>query len=90
MPATPMLKPVAPAPMPIRLLGRTVDWAVITIGATGYTAFGERTFVAQGDRVAIAVYDPSQLSAEQLRQHIEEPTRNSPAGLSLLLRDVTG
>ena len=33
MPATPMLKPVAPAPMPIRLLGRTVDWAVITIGA---------------------------------------------------------
>ncbi len=28
-----MLKPVAPAPLPIRLLGRTVDWVVITIGA---------------------------------------------------------
>jgi TRAP-type C4-dicarboxylate transport system permease small subunit len=33
MPATPMLKPVAPAPLPIRLVGRTVDWVVITIGA---------------------------------------------------------
>ena len=28
-----MLKPVAPAPLPIRLLGRTVDWVVIGIGA---------------------------------------------------------
>ena len=28
MPATPMLKPVAPAPLPVRLIGRTVDWAV--------------------------------------------------------------
>ncbi len=26
------LTPVAPAPLPIRLLGRVVDWAVITIG----------------------------------------------------------
>ena len=33
MPATPMLTPVAPAPLPIRLIGRTVDWVVITIGA---------------------------------------------------------
>jgi TRAP-type transport system small permease protein len=29
----PMLDPVAPAPLPIRLLGRTVDWVVIGIGA---------------------------------------------------------
>jgi TRAP-type transport system small permease protein len=29
----PLLTPVAPAPWPIRLLGRTVDWAVIAIGA---------------------------------------------------------
>ena len=28
-----MLKPVPPAPLPIRLVGRTVDWVVITIGA---------------------------------------------------------
>lgn len=28
-----MLDPVAPAPLPIRVLGRAVDWAVITIGA---------------------------------------------------------
>jgi TRAP-type C4-dicarboxylate transport system permease small subunit len=33
MPATPMLEPVAPAPLPIRLLGRVVDWVVIVIGA---------------------------------------------------------
>ena len=28
-----MLKAVAPAPLPIRLVGRMVDWVVITIGA---------------------------------------------------------
>jgi TRAP-type transport system small permease protein len=33
----PMLTPVAAAPLPIRLLGRAVDWAVIVIGA-GMTA----------------------------------------------------
>jgi TRAP-type transport system small permease protein len=33
MQATPLLKPVAPAPLPIRLVGRMVDWVVITIGA---------------------------------------------------------
>jgi TRAP-type transport system small permease protein len=33
MQRTPMLRPVAPAPLPIRLLGRTVDWVVIVIGA---------------------------------------------------------
>jgi TRAP-type C4-dicarboxylate transport system permease small subunit len=34
MPAPPLLQPVAPAPLPIRLLGRAVDWTVIVIGAT--------------------------------------------------------
>jgi TRAP-type transport system small permease protein len=29
----PLLSPVAPAPWPIRLLGRVVDWTVIAIGA---------------------------------------------------------
>lgn len=33
-PAAALLAPVAPAPAPIRWLGRTVDWAVIAIGAT--------------------------------------------------------
>ena len=33
MPATPLLSPVAPAPLAVRLLGRVVDWVVITIGA---------------------------------------------------------
>lgn len=33
MQAAPLLQPVAPAPTPIRLLGRAVDWAVIVIGA---------------------------------------------------------
>jgi TRAP-type transport system small permease protein len=31
---TGLLTPVAAAPLPIRLLGRTVDWVVIAIGAT--------------------------------------------------------
>ena len=29
----PLLSPVAPAPLPLRALGRAVDWAVIVIGA---------------------------------------------------------
>lgn len=33
----PLLTPVAAAPLPIRLLGRAVDWAVVVIGA-GMTA----------------------------------------------------
>ncbi len=32
--ATPLLTPVAPAPAPVRWLGRLVDWTVIVIGAT--------------------------------------------------------
>ena len=31
--AAPLLKALPPAPMPIRLLGRAVDWVVIVIGA---------------------------------------------------------
>lgn len=31
--ATPLLAPVAPAPLAIRLVGRTLDWTVIAIGA---------------------------------------------------------
>jgi len=34
MTRAPLLAPVAAAPLPIRWLGRTVDWAVIGIGAT--------------------------------------------------------
>jgi TRAP-type transport system small permease protein len=33
MQATPLLEPVAPAPLAVRLIGRTVDWTVIAIGA---------------------------------------------------------
>jgi TRAP-type transport system small permease protein len=33
MSAAPLLLPVAPAPWPMRVLGRTVDWVVIAIGA---------------------------------------------------------
>jgi TRAP-type transport system small permease protein len=32
--APPLLLPLAAAPLPLRLLGRAVDWAVIAIGAT--------------------------------------------------------
>lgn len=34
MEQAPLLGPQAPAPLPLRLLGRLVDWAVIGIGAT--------------------------------------------------------
>ena len=34
MSAPSLLTPMAVAPLPVRLLGRTVDWMVIVIGAT--------------------------------------------------------
>jgi hypothetical protein len=68
--------------------------AVITIGATRYTDFGERTFVRAGDRTAIAVYDPERVAGNDLvglfGRCKDEPTARRPCteALSLLVREV--
>lgn len=61
-------------------------YAVVTIGSTRYTEFGERTFVRPGDRTAVAVYDPSQVPTATLPALFDR--LEGKAGLSLLLREV--
>jgi len=62
------------------------DRAVITIGATRYTPLGESTYLQEGDRFAVAVYDPELVSASELPGLAERPA--SREGLSLLVREV--
>jgi hypothetical protein len=42
--------------------------ALISIGATRYTPFGESTFLRPGDEVYIAVYDAAHYSNEAIRE----------------------
>ena len=51
----PLLTPVAAAPLPVRLVGRIVDWTVITIGAV------MATMVFIGECFIIAEVGPSDL-----------------------------
>jgi len=60
--------------------------AVVTIGATRYTPLGEATFLREGDRFAVAVYDPALVPASELKGLCEKPVRRE--GLSLLVREV--
>ncbi|MDD5176251.1 MAG: DUF5718 family protein [Sterolibacterium sp.] len=58
--------------------------AVITIGATRYTALGETTYLQPGDSFAVAVYDPQVVDPVQLPELCSKGA--SVDGLSLLVR----
>lgn len=60
--------------------------AVVTIGATRYTSLGESTYFREGDRFAVAVYDPTLVSASELPGLAQSPATRE--GLSLLVREV--
>lgn len=60
------------------------EHAVITIGATRYTALGESTYLQPGDRFAVAVYDPETVHPERLPELCSRG--ESVDGLSLLVR----
>ena len=77
--------PLEDLPTLLSAAGRP-DRAVITIGATRYTPLGESTFLEDGDRFAVAVYDPERVSAAELPGLAERPA--SREGLSLLVREV--
>ena len=62
--------------------------ALISIGATQYTEYGETTFLERGDQVIVAVYDARKFDGESIRQ-IARGERSLPAsGLSLLRQEV--
>lgn len=60
------------------------EHAVITIGATRYTALGETTYLQPGDSFAVAVYDPKLIDPARLPELCSQG--ESVEGLSLLVR----
>jgi len=62
--------------------------ALISIGATRYTDFGETTFLERGDQILVALYDSTRFDPEAIRE-IGLGERDCPQeGLSLLRQDV--
>lgn len=62
--------------------------ALISIGATRYTPFGETTFLERGDRVIVAVYDASRFDTAAI-ERIALGTDPLPTdGISLLRQEV--
>lgn len=60
------------------------EHAVISIGATRYTAIGETTYLQPGDSFAVAIYDPERIDAARLPELCAGG--ESVEGLSLLVR----
>ncbi len=62
--------------------------ALISIGATRYTPFGETHFLAPGDTSIVAVYDARRLGADALERHLLEDPGRPLEGVSMLLQEV--
>lgn len=61
--------------------------AIISIGATRYTPYGESTFLKEGDEVFVILYNNKNLSYKEILQKIKNGTLNS-ADISLLRQTV--
>ncbi len=66
------------------------EHALISVGATRYTEFGETTFLEPGDRIVVALYDGTQYASAQIRALAGDPDASSGPGLSLLVQQVSG
>jgi hypothetical protein len=58
--------------------------ALISIGATRYTDFGESTYLEAGDRAVVVVYDANRFDAASLRERVQQGTLASGEGCSVL------
>lgn len=56
--------------------------AIISIGATRYTEFGEKTFLQKGDDVIVVLYNRDELTKEQVLENIKNQTDKSISILS--------
>ena len=61
--------------------------AIISIGATRYTSFGEKNFLQPGDESVVVVYDARQYSAEQIRRMATDG-KFTGEGMSVLRQQV--
>lgn len=62
--------------------------ALISIGATQYTDYGESTFLARGDQVIVAVYNARELDVDNIRLIARGLAPAPSTGLSLLRQEV--
>lgn len=58
--------------------------ALISVGATRYTEYGESTFLRAGDRAVVAVYDAARFDEDALRERLRQGTLVSGEGCSVL------
>jgi len=61
--------------------------AIISIGATRYTPYGESTFLQAGDVVVIAVYNSEKISYEKMQEAIKNNTYDTK-NMSILVQKV--
>lgn len=64
--------------------------ALISVGATRYTDFGETNFLVPGDRIVVALYDAGRYDADEIRALASDENPTSGEGLSLLCQRVVG
>jgi hypothetical protein len=62
--------------------------ALISIGATRYTPFGEKNFLRAGDRSVVVAYDERKFDLAQVREIAADPKAKGGAELSLLSQTV--
>ena len=62
--------------------------ALISIGATRYTEFGETTFLEPGDRIIVALYDADRFDSRAIERIARGDDPIPSAGLSLLRQEV--
>lgn len=62
--------------------------ALISIGATRYTGFGETTFLERGDEAIVVVYDAARFDGEAIRRIAAREVEAPAEGLSLLRQAV--
>jgi hypothetical protein len=79
---------------PLESLARWLDvaghpkQALISIGATRYTPFGESTYLALGDRAIVAVYDARRYDSEAIRALATSAEGEAAEGVSMLRQRV--
>ena len=71
----------------LQISGRPAQ-ALISIGATRYTDFGETTFLERGDRSIVIVYDGRTIDAEAVRAIARGDAEAPSEGIAVLRQNV--
>lgn len=70
------------------LRGAGADLVLIAIGATRYTAYGETTFLREGDVGTVVVYDATRTTPQQLEAAVTAEDTSGLQGASVLRQTV--